>query len=431
MQITILAVGSRGDVQPAIALGVGLHRAGYRVRIGSYAQFADLVVSHGLAFTPIAGDIQALLQSEEGRAVLASRNPLRLLRMIHVHARASADQTWEDILAACAGADALVSLGMFYYAADAVATSQGLPHVTAQLQPFLPTGAFPAPLLPAPPLRTPAINRASHHLSELLYWQGLRSLVNRVRQASGLAPLPWHPTLAPAVRDGMPALYAYSPLVVPKPPDWPAAAHVTGFWFLDTPVGYAPPPELADFLAAGEPPVYIGFGSMNTRDPRQTGELALRALALSGRRGILMRGWGGLDAGALPPEVLLINEVPHAWLFPQLAAVVHHGGAGTTGAGLWAGVPPVLIPFFADQPFWAERVAALGIGPAPIPRRRLTAERLAQAITEATAPEMRARAAALGRQIAAEDGVALAVAHVEQALRTGRATPGRIIEAGV
>jgi UDP:flavonoid glycosyltransferase YjiC (YdhE family) len=145
----MLAVGSRGDVQPALALGAGLQRAGHNVRIGSYAQFAELVVSHGLAFTPIAGDIQALLQSEEGRAVLDSRNPLRLLRMIRVHARASADQTWQDILAACAGADALVSLGMFYYAADAVAASQGLPHVTAQLQPLLPTGAFPAPLLPA------------------------------------------------------------------------------------------------------------------------------------------------------------------------------------------------------------------------------------------------------------------------------------------
>jgi sterol 3beta-glucosyltransferase len=417
MQITILAVGSRGDVQPAVALGVGLSRAGHRVRIGSYAQFADLAAAHGLDFAPIAGDIQALLQSEEGRAVLDSRNPLRLLRMIRSHARASADQTWGDILAACAGADALVSLGMFYYAADTVATSHGLPHVTAQLQPLLPTGAFPAPLLPAPPLRVAALNRASHQLSELLFWQGLRSLVNQVRRASGLAALPWYPTLARAVHAGAPALYAYSSLVVPKPADWPASAHVTGFWFLDAPASYDPPAELSRFLAAGDPPVYIGFGSMNTRDPRRTGELALKALALSGRRGVLMRGWGGLAASALPPEVLMIDEVSHAWLFPQMAAVVHHGGAGTTGAGLRAGVPSILIPFFADQPFWAERVAALGVGPRPTRRRRLSAEGLARAIEAAGAPEMRARAAAVGRQIAAEEGVGRAVAHIVQALR--------------
>jgi UDP:flavonoid glycosyltransferase YjiC (YdhE family) len=189
---------------------------------------------------------------------------------------------------------------------------------------------------------------------------------------------------------------------------------VTGFWYLDQPEGYAPPVELARFLAAGEPPVYIGFGSMSTRDPRRTGELALRALELSGRRGVLMRGWGGLDADDLSPGVTLIDETPHAWLFPQLAAVVHHGGAGTTGAGLRAGVPAVVVPFFADQPFWVERVAGLGAGPAPIPRRRLSAEALARAIEQATTAEMRARAAELGRHIAGEDGVGAAVKQIER-----------------
>lgn len=423
MNITILAIGSRGDVQPAVALGVGLQQAGYSVRIGSYAQFADLVAEYGLAFTPIAGDIQALLHSEAGRAVVESRNPLRLLQMIRTHATASASQSWADILAACEGADAIVSLGMFYYAADVVATVRGLPHVTAQLQPTLPTGAFPAPLLPTLPLRAPALNRTSHQLSELLYWQGLRSLVNRVRRESGLAALPMRPTMARDVRAGAPALFAYSPLLVPKPADWPASADVTGFWFLDQPEGYVPPAELARFLAAGEPPVYIGFGSMNTRDPRRTGELALRGLELSGRRGVLMRGWGGLDAGELPPSVMMIDETPHAWLFPRMAAVVHHGGAGTTGAGLRAGVPAVVVPFFADQPFWAERLANLSVSPVPIPRRRLNAEALAQAIEQATTVEMRARAAEIGQRIADEDGVGTAVRQIECTIAGGAAAP--------
>jgi sterol 3beta-glucosyltransferase len=419
MQITILAVGSRGDVQPAVALAVGLRRAGHRVRIGSYAQFAPLAAAHGLDFTPIAGDIQALLQSEQGRAVVEGRSPVRLLRMIREHTRATTAQTWADITAASAEAETLVSLGMFYYAADTVAAVRRLPHVTAQLQPLLPTGAFPAPLLPRPPVHAPALNRATHHLSELLFWQALRPLVNQVRRESGLSALPWQPTLARSVRAGMPALFAYSAHVVPRPADWPAA-DVTGFWFLDAPEGYAPPPELAAFLAVGEPPVYIGFGSMSTRDPRRTGELALRALALTGRRGVLIRGWGGLAASDLPADVLMVDDVPHGWLFPRVAAVVHHGGAGTTGAGLRAGVPAVVVPFFADQPFWAGRAAALGAAPAPIPRRRLTAERLAEAIERATAPEVAARAASIGERLRAEDGVARAVAAVERVARLAR-----------
>lgn len=416
MQITILAVGSRGDVQPAVALGAGLRQAGHAVRIGSYAQFAELVTSYGLAFTPIAGDIQALLQSEEGRAVLESRNPLRLLQLIRTHANQSADAAWADISAACAGADALVSLGMFYYAADAVATVRQLPHLNAQLQPNLPTSAFPAPLLPALPLRTPFLNRASHQLAELLYWHGLRSLVNRVRQELGLARLPLAPTRATNVGRGTTMLLAYSSLLVPRPADWPATAHITGFWYLDAPPGYTPPPALVEFLKAGEPPVYIGFGSMNTRNPQHTGNLALQALRLSGRRGLLLRGWGGLAADAVPPDVMLIDDLPHAWLFPQLTAAVHHGGAGTTGAVLRAGVPAVTVPFFADQPFWAARVAGLGVAPAPLPRRQLSAEALARAIEVAATAEVRERAAALGPRIAGEDGVGQAVTLIERVL---------------
>lgn len=407
-------------MQPAVALGVGLSRAGHAVRLGSYAQFADLAAEHGLAFAPIAGDMQALLQSEEGRAVLDSGNPLRLIQMLRGFVRDTVAQTWADIKAACVQAQALVSITTVYYPAEVVATTQGLPHINAQLQPLLPTGAFHSPLLPAPLLRTPILNRASHHLSELLYWQALRGVVNGVRGEAGLAPLPWRPTLSRAVQNGMLTLYAYSPLVVPTPDDWPPSAAVTGFWFLDPPAGYEPPADLARFLAAGEPPVYIGFGSMNTRDPRRTGELALRALELSGRRGVLMRGWGGLDARTVPASVFLLDDVPHAWLFPQLAVVVHHGGPGTTAAGLRAGKPSVLMPFFGDQPFWSERLVRLGVAPEPIPQRRLTAERLARAIEAATAPGVRMRAAAVGQSIAAEDGVGLAVKQIERALGAAR-----------
>ena len=138
--------------------------------------------------------------------------------------------------------------------------------------------------------------------------------------------------------------------------------------------------------------------------------MVLHALARVKQRGILQTGWGGLSNADLPDDVFAVDSIPHDWLFPQMAAVVHHGGSGTTAAGLRAGMPTVIIPFFADQPFWGARVFELGAGPAPIPKKRLTLERLADAIRAATSDEViRGRASALGERIRAEDGVRQAV----------------------
>jgi UDP:flavonoid glycosyltransferase YjiC (YdhE family) len=201
-------------------------------------------------------------------------------------------------------------------------------------------------------------------------------------------------------------LYCYSPAVAPKPPDWSESAHVTGYWFLDHPLDWQPPADLLHFLESGPSPIYLGFGSMITRKPEETTRITLDALRQAGHRGVIATGWGALSQSDLPDEVFLIESVPHDWLFPRMAAVVHHGGAGTTGAGLRAGVPSIVVPFGGDQPFWARRVKALGAGPDPIPRKRLTADRLAHAIRIAVADEpMRKRATELGATIRAEDGV--------------------------
>jgi UDP:flavonoid glycosyltransferase YjiC (YdhE family) len=179
---------------------------------------------------------------------------------------------------------------------------------------------------------------------------------------------------------------------------------------LDPPLDWSPPPALVDFLNAGAPPVYVGFGSMSSRDPRATANLVLQALQRTGQRALLLSGWAGLQPADLPPHVFPLDALPHAWLFPRVAAIVHHGGAGTTGAALRAGVPSIVIPFFGDQPFWGHRVAELGAGPRPIPRRQLTPDRLATAIqTAVTDTAMRQRAVAVGAAIQAEDGLARAV----------------------
>ena len=206
-------------------------------------------------------------------------------------------------------------------------------------------------------------------------------------------------------------LYGISPSVIRPPADWDAArVHLTGYWFLEPASGWQPPDALVRFLAAGSPPVYIGFGSMASRDPAATTDTVLQAVQRTGQRAILHRGWGGMHAEDLPNTVFMVDSVPHAWLFPRMAAVAHHGGAGTTAAGLASGVPSIGGPFHGDQPFWGQRVAELGAGPEPIPRRKLTVDRLARAIDAAvTDTAMRQRAAGLGARIRTEDGVACAV----------------------
>jgi UDP:flavonoid glycosyltransferase YjiC (YdhE family) len=253
-------------------------------------------------------------------------------------------------------------------------------------------------------------------------WQSFRSADKVARQkVLDLPPAPfWGPYNADPIRD-MPILYGYSPSVLPPPDDWGDSVHVTGYWFLDAKEEWTPPPALVEFLEAGPPPVYVGFGSMSQRKPQETAALILQALAQANQRGILLSGWSGMREIAAPDTVYVIHSVPHSWLFPRVAAVVHHGGAGTTAAGLRAGGPSIVIPFFGDQPFWGQRVAQLGVGPRPIPRKKLTAERLTQAIHQAVSDqEMRQRAAVLGQRIREEDGIARAVAVVQQiAQRSG------------
>jgi sterol 3beta-glucosyltransferase len=216
----------------------------------------------------------------------------------------------------------------------------------------------------------------------------------------------------PRTPDNLPILYGFSrhvlPLTAPN-------RHVTGYWTLPAGPGWTPPPALEAFLARGGPVVSIGFGSMASATPETVTALVLGAVRRAGVRAVLLSGWGGL--AALPPsdDLFCAEALPHDWLFPRVQAIVHHGGAGTTGAALQAGVPAIVVPFTADQPFWGMRVAALGVGPAPIPRKRLTEQALADALRRTVDDHaMAARAASLGSLIRAEDGVAAAVRHFQR-----------------
>jgi sterol 3beta-glucosyltransferase len=411
--VCIVAVGSRGDVQPHIALGVGLARVGRRVRVLTSVDFRELVESHGLEFCDagastkdVAGQMHDLL--EEG-------NFLKILSSMRESAEQMILETARRGLTACEGADLIVGgLGGFSVGV-ALAEKLGIPFVPAYLYPFTPTREFPGILTPVPQSAlTSWANPLSHRVGQQMMWQTMRSSDNKARaEVLSLPRAKFFGPFSAMSRADTPILYGYSAHVLPVPNDWADNCHVTGYWFLDAHEGWEPPTDLVDFLADGPPPVYVGFGSMGSKKSEQTADMVLDALARSGQRGVLSSGWGGLAKSDLPDGVFMVGSVPHAWLFSQMAAVVHHGGAGTTAAGLRAGVPSVVTPVMGDQGFWGQTVHRLGVGPKPIRRRDLTAGNLGDAIRVATSNKaMCERSAGLGRLIRAEDGVAAAVALV-------------------
>jgi UDP:flavonoid glycosyltransferase YjiC (YdhE family) len=408
MRLAIHTLGTRGDVQPYVALARGLMAAGCEVVLTTAARFASFVAAHGVPFAPLPDDFLDLMETPEGKAALSGQNTLtwtfRLVRQVRPMMRRLLDAQW----AAVGGADAIIyhpkALGSVH-----IAERLGIPAFCAFTLPGMtPTRAFPSPMLPFADLGP--LNRLSHELF-LRYANTLfREPINRWREE--VLGLP------PSRRDDcihgvpVPRLYGFSPSVVPKPADWDGNSAVTGYWFLDD-EDWVPPPYLQGFLEAGPPPVYVGFGSIPSVDPVRTTTMITEALALAGQRGILASGWGGLAAAPLSEHVYMLDAAPHNRLFPHVRAVVHHGGAGTTAAGLRAGKPTVICPFFGDQPFWGRRVAELGVGPAPIAFKRLTEAGLVEAIMGAVDDDaMRQRATELGARIRAEDGVGRAVTFI-------------------
>lgn len=415
MDITLVCYGSRGDVQPQLALARALRHVGHQVRLVGPPDFATLAQEHQIAFSPAGADVQAHLTNRV-KALAQSGQLVWSLRTLRDEMLSMVDDAARDTWQACQGSQLVIGTGP---GSASLAEKLGVPFVEAAMQPVTPTRAFPSPVAPTWLRLGGAVNRLSHSLFEQAFWQLFRGTTNRMRTRTlGLPPYSWAGPLRRLRKQGLLRLYAYSAHVVPRPDDWPAHHRVTGYWFLPAPAGWRPSPELSAFLAAGPPPVYIGFGSMIGHQAQHTTALVTEALARSGQRGILAGGWGALDRPAQQAEHLFfVDSIPHDWLFPRMAAIVHHGGAGTTGAALRSGVPSVVVPFGFDQAFWGQRVAALGAGPRPIPRPQLRAPRLADAIERMLRDtHMRERAAQLGARIQQEHGTARAIEQIQRAL---------------
>jgi UDP:flavonoid glycosyltransferase YjiC (YdhE family) len=412
MRITMLALGSRGDVLPYTTLGKALQAAGHRVRFATFENFRPLVVAHGLDFHSIRGDVHSLLRGPGGQRLAESgRSALRMarstLRLFGVMAGSFARDLSSPALR---DTDLIVNQlpgGLYGYD---LAEKAGVPVVLAAVMPLTPTRH--QTMLAFPPLlaRVPGYNAFTHWLAYQLVWQGFRPAISRWRQdALGLSRAPLWGYARRMVRERVPVLNGFSAHLVPRPPDWGDHVHVTGYWFPED-EDWQPADELVEFIQGGSPPVFVGFGSMPVRQPERTTAVVLEALARCGQRAVLHTGWAGIGQEGLPESVYQIDYAPYAWLFPRMAAIVHHGGAGTTAFGLRAGVPAIVVPFLFDQFYWGRRISALGVGPGPIPHKGLSPRLLAEALTQAVSDgRMRERAAKLGERIRSEGGVHAAV----------------------
>lgn len=405
MRILLVSLGTRGDVQPFVALGEVLARRGARVTVSTGAGFEAMIEGAGLAAAPFSTDYRSLLQRPDVQAAMHTvSGKLRMLRQAKTWLRQEMVEQWQ--LGHALRPD-LIVYNPKAALAPHVARSLRATAVPALMQPVLvPTGDFPFMMMPAASLGRTG-NRLSHKGAvALAHWLNRRGFRAFARQA-GVELDAGLDELAGYAPDGRPAprLHAYSRHLVPRPDDWPAAETVTGYWFRDRGESeWTPPADLARFLESGPAPVYIGFGSMPSRDAGRTAREAVEGLRQAGLRGVLATGWGGLDAASKGPDMHVIDSAPHGWLFPRCAAIVHHGGAGTTHQALRSGRPSVVCPVFGDQPFWARQVSEAGAGARPLAMKRFSAARLADRLARALAPATLERARELGRLVRAEAG---------------------------
>ncbi|WP_105133507.1 glycosyltransferase [Burkholderia sp. BE12] len=406
MKLVIVTYGTEGDTRPLAALGRALLDAGHDVRLLADAATLGSAAALGVPSAPLSGDIRraiapegALADAVRGRGGFSDTS-----KALAAIANANTAAWMREVADASAGCDALLVSGLASFVGLSVAEYRGIPAIGAGMIPITPTAEFASPFLP--PGKVPRwLNRASHRLVNALLWQAFRKSTNAARASvCGLPP-------RKHVWTDHPMLYGVSPALLSGPADWPANVQACGQWRIEA-RAWAPPPELSAFLDAGEPPVYIGFGSMAGFD-RAAMAMALTQ-ALAGRRALFYPGWSGIDASLLPAHVRVIGDTPHDWLFPRVAMAIHHGGSGTTHSAARAGIASVVVPFAGDQFFWANRLQRLGVADAPVAGRRVDAAALARAIAFAERGETKARAAQLGARLAQEDGLKRAVSAIER-----------------
>ena len=417
MIISILAAGTRGDAQPPAMLCRELARRGHEVRFIAHHEFANMIEGSDVLLKPLPGDLRAEFMSPDAQKFFAKGgNPLVFLRWFYDVAKKYAAITTPEVRSYCEGSDIVMGTGLMDYYATMMAQLFGIKAAHAYMQPAVPTREFPCALINVPPFEMPGwLNWLESRLYFEIAWLGARPIAKFAHGLIDLPPPGWdNPTMMELHR-GQPFLMAYSEAFLPRPKDWPDHVEVTGFWFQDTPPSWQPPPDLVRFIESGPPPIYAGFGSMVMKNPEATVNMVLEAVAKNNARAVIAEGWSGYKPARLPDNVFAVDAIPHDWLLPKMAATIHHGGAGTTGAGLRAGIPQIVVPFVGDQFFWGLQVEKRGIGPRRVPHKSLSAAKLSEAISGVLNDQaMRKKAAEIGERVRAENGLARAADIIER-----------------
>jgi len=405
MKFIVATYGTEGDARPFAALCRGLMEAGHEARLLADAATLGSAQALGVPTTALAGDIRGVLSRDRAISGVVARgggfnDTARALAKI---ANENAESWLRTIIEAGEGCDAVLVAGLTAFVGFSAAEYLGAKAIGAGMIPITPTAAFPSPFLP-PKWVPRLLNRASHSFVNAMLWKAFRDKTNAARAKFKLPP-------RKAVWTEVPMVYGISPKLLPTPAGWPADVHLCGQWVVRS-AGWMPPPALANFLAAGEAPIYIGFGSMTGFDNARLLNALIKAI--KGRRALFHPGWSGIDPKELPDNFLAIGDTPHDWLLPRTAAVIHHGGSGTSHSAARAGVPSIVTPFAGDQFFWAERLRLAGIAPAPVNGRRPTAAAFTSALEFAADTRVRERARVLGETMRAENGVVNAVSAIER-----------------
>jgi UDP:flavonoid glycosyltransferase YjiC (YdhE family) len=399
MRIQIVTVGTTGSVAPYTGLAHRLLADGHDVELATHARFESLVACCGLRFRPMGADPFEQLLGAHRRQGGSS---LRALNSLRREGEQAALDLVDGILAAIDPKADLILLSTLAAPIGVVAARHHrIPTLGVFLQPDVPSREFaPCSMAWRPPGRGNLLRaRLANAAFDTLYGAAVRT----VHQRLGLEPCGSRRLRAAREGGNWPIWHGYSPTVLPRPSDWRPGLEVAGYWWPHECPSRRPPELLTDFLAAGPPPVLIGFGSMMPGDPEQLSRLAAGALRRAGLRGIVQSGWAGLDV--IDDDIITVGAAPHGWLMPRTAAVVHHAGAGTTAACLRAGVPSVPVPVMTDQPWWAARLVGLGVSENVLPYGELTETRLADALMTAVGDgALRRNAAAVARQLEREDG---------------------------
>ncbi|MCC6006533.1 MAG: glycosyltransferase family 1 protein [Rhodobacteraceae bacterium] len=414
MRVVFFSYGSRGDVQPQVAMAAGLQQQGFRTRVAAPENLRGFIEQAGIEYAPLFGSSQEILESENGQRWLESGNVAAFMKELTRISNRIDPELFRTGLDAARDADAIVGGTLAEDMAFTLAEHRRVPFLFAHTMPLETTGDYAQPLVTTRKLPLRSLNRATYALFRVLLTRQRTRTLAVFRKELGLAPRR-ATVVSRSAELGVPALQLWSPHLVPHASDAPAGAVTTGFQRLPPSVRAglgeeAPPAELLHWLEAGPPPVYVGFGSMPMPSlARFAGDILDIARTL-GVRFALSPGWNKLaSVGHLEcDELMFVPSIDHEWFFKRCAAAVHHGGAGTTAASLGAGIPTIVCSFFADQPFWGERVARLGAG-VHLPRVKMNRQTLGEAVGRAIRDDMRDRARDIGCKLGAEDGNARAV----------------------